>query len=564
MHLICAVIQEVFKLQSVRDFVEKYQNFLNFSDAGISILAAVFAAVLFFYRHLKKYIISKGSFNRYVDTVYNKEIRKELSKYYIPTRAQDVDPCEYDEIRENNGKFISCNLVPFFINEAFKESSSGQFFLVLADSGMGKTTFLLKLYHTYLKKHQLKGKRKIKLIPLANPDCMEKIKEIPDPENTILLLDALDENREAMYHCNEFLQSLIIETSSFYKIIITCRTHFFPTRNDEPAATGLVHTGKKRKGTEIVKKYISPFSDEEVKKYLKKRYFFKRKMQKEAFSIVSRVPSIMARPLILNWIDDLCGQRKEYQYLMQIYDTIIEKWLDREALENNTENLYRFSLAVSEYMFTHEVTTIPAKDIEEIASRNDILLEPIVAKSRSLLNRNGSGEYRFAHRSFLEYFVAFKVLSDLQMPDNAEQLWNMSGAKRLLFEMLVSSAERSDLGQVQDANEQISAYMEFTNSNCILDFLFQPAIQLSSENKKNGFTVSAWLPFLHMEGYSPNGTANVKDFFANTNGPIHYSTSNTGVDVGLIFDVKRIKHEVDTRLTVKINHQDLFSSLLRD
>lgn len=321
--------------------------------------------------------------------------------------------------------------------------------------------------------------------------------------------------------------------------------------------TGLVQAGKARKGTEIVKKYISPFCDEEVKKYLKKRYYFKRKMQKEAYAIVSKVPSIMARPLILNWIDDLCGQEKEYQYLIQIYDTIIEKWLDREALENNTENLYRFSLAVSEYMFAHEATTIPAKDIEKIASRNDILLEPIIAKSRSLLNRNGSGEYRFAHRSFLEYFIAFRVFSDLQMPDKAERLWNMSGAKRLLFEMLVSSAERSDLGQVQNVNEQILTYKEFTNSDCIMDFLFQPGLQLSSVNKKNGFIVNVWLPFLHMEGYSPNGAANVRDFFANTNGPVHYSTSNKGVDVGLIFDVKRNKREVDTRLTIKINHQDL-------
>lgn len=207
---------------------------MNFSDAGISILAAFFAVFIFLYRHLKNYIISRCSFNKYVDTVYNKEIRKELSKYYIPTRAQDIDPCEYDEIRENNGKFISCKLIPFFINEAFRESSTGQFFLILADSGMGKTTFLLKLYRTYLKKHHIKGKRNIKLIPLANPDCMEKIKEIPDSENTILLLDALDENREAMSNCNEFLQTLIMETSSFYKIIITCRTHFSQVETMSP------------------------------------------------------------------------------------------------------------------------------------------------------------------------------------------------------------------------------------------------------------------------------------------------------------------------------------------
>lgn len=41
-------------------------------------------------------------------------------------------------------------LIPFFIQAAFNEKSdSERFYLILADSGMGKTTFLINLYLRY-------------------------------------------------------------------------------------------------------------------------------------------------------------------------------------------------------------------------------------------------------------------------------------------------------------------------------------------------------------------------------------------------------------------------------
>ena len=556
MLFLSSVIQQIKDLfPDLLNFINTFQPYLDFISAMIGILVSLGAFITFLIELWKKVIKPNRSFAKFVDSVYSKETRKESLKYYIPTRAQDIDPCEYDEIRENNGKYLSCLLIPFFIKDAFKDSSAGKYYLILADSGMGKTTFMLRLYRECLRKFHFPKRRNVELIPLADPKCLEKIMRIEYPEKTILLLDALDENKDAMNSYREFFAELMEETSGFYKIVITCRTQFFPNSDAEPETTGLIQIGKTNKCTEIVKKYLAPFSDEEVQSYLKKRFRFKKKLQKRAFEIVCKVPAVMARPLILNWINFLCDSQDEYKYLYQIYDTIIEKWLDREVLENNKHSLYTFSCTISNYMFMRGTTTIPARTVEKIASRNEISLEPIIARSRSLLNRNGNGEYRFAHRSFLEYFIVFDIISKLQLPENAEDIWSIGGAKQFLLEILVDSAERTDSKQIHHATQQISAYKEFSNADSITEFFQNPKLKLSHKNNDDGFTIEGWLPLIGLEGYDRNGTFNLNTFFASANGPVHCTASSKGVDIGLIFDVQRKGDdgEFSTQLTTRVN-----------
>ena len=79
---------------------------------------------------------------KYLNLIVDNQTKQSM-KYYIPTRAQKVDPCGEDFMGH-----ASFELVPFFINEVFKNSEK-QYFIIWADSGMGKTTFLLKLFFTY-------------------------------------------------------------------------------------------------------------------------------------------------------------------------------------------------------------------------------------------------------------------------------------------------------------------------------------------------------------------------------------------------------------------------------
>lgn len=528
-----ATVETIF---TVTQFIDKHQPILDFIVSIMEILGCLSPIIV---SVIWTMLISPHiKFKRFVNSVYTQENLREVLKYYIRTRAQDMDPCEQDEIKENNGKYISCNLISFFLKDAFIKSSSGKYYLVLADSGMGKTTFLLRLFRECLRVFNAPWKLKVKLVPLTELDCLERIKEFPNPENTILLLDALDENKAAINNCNDFFDELITATAGFNKIVITCRTQFFPSNKDEPSYTNYIQVGRRNKKTEIVKKYLAPFTDEEVKLYLKKRFRFKFKLQKRAFTIVQRVPNIMARPLILNWINFLCDSKEDYRYSYQIYDTIITKWIEREDLGHSERKLFELSRSIADYMFNHETTTIPAAKVEEIATKKEVNLEPIIAKSRSLLNRNGQGEYKFAHRTFLEYFIVFGIVAKMRMPEKTDFLWSLSGARRFLLEILISSVETTNSEKLIEVEMELGLYKDFTGTDNIIEFIQNPKLHLTQRNNDIGFTVEAWQSFEDTAALDIIDIFRLSESIVNSEGAIHKTVADDRMlDIGLIFTV---------------------------
>lgn len=338
----------------------------------------------------------------------NQDLKKAL-KYYVSTKGQDIDPCIESEDYVRNS-FISRNLIDLFTENIFK-SSEMRYFIILADSGMGKTTFLLKLFFSYYKK--ISKKYNINFVYLGYENSITLIKKIENKSNTILLLDAFDEDIYAIENYNERLKVICNETELFYKVIMTCRTQFFPDNQHEPKNTGKLKFGTGNKKIEFVKYYISPFCDEEIDKYLKKKFhFFKKNKRKRAKKLVANCPNLMIRPMLLSYIDDLLEDKeKQYKYTHEIYRQLVYKWIDREAIDN--DRLYNFSDKVAEYMYINKTVYISQNKIENLCREYNIQLRSIEAKSRSLLNRNAIGEYKFAHKSILEYFLAKKAFEDL-------------------------------------------------------------------------------------------------------------------------------------------------------
>ena len=129
-------------------------------------------------------------------------------------------------------------LISHFLNVSFNDKKESQkFYLILADSGMGKTTFMINLYVRYHSFFNHNQKYKMRLFPFRDPRILDKIKEIgpEEAQNTILLLDAFDEDKgllqqegeEVLSEEQRFRRRMdeIIETvQDFREVIITSRT----------------------------------------------------------------------------------------------------------------------------------------------------------------------------------------------------------------------------------------------------------------------------------------------------------------------------------------------------
>lgn len=538
---------------NIQDPDSTLNTLVSFFDSIQGILVFGFTIVMFL---VSKYLLtlkSKKSFKKFLSDNY-KESKIVLKKYYIPTRAQDIDPCEKDEIRDGCGDCQTYSLIDFFTKEAFTSDCQDKYFLVLADSGMGKTTFLLKLYQTLSKRRQAK----VVMVPLSLNDCIKEIQKIEDKENTILLLDAFDENKNAMRNYKTFLSNLLNTTEKFRKVVITCRTQFFPDKASEPDQSGRIRIGTGEKKDEIVRKYISPLNDAELKKYLRKKYGFSRNKQQQALEIIEKVPALMARPIILSWIDFLCTEPTSFTYSFEIYRTIIDKWIEREIYDNVTaDQLMEFSMTLSRNMCKDEISSMQAFRVVNIAGSRGINLDSITAKSRSLLNRDGNGNYKFAHRSFLEYFMAYDHFNSIRLPENISYLFRMTGYKRFLFEMLLDSAEKSDVPSVPS---DITRFQKFhsllsqTNHTLLDALIYWDAVKIERIHTHDVLRIITRFSY-------PNYTVKPDDkIMLIKNSPLHlpshlfsYKKPPHSPLLIVLFDVKRASDcypEVKTHITL--------------
>lgn len=394
---------------------------------------------------------------KYLNLVIDNQVKRAM-KYYIPTRGQNIDPCNEEEYATRHS-FITKKMINFFVKEVFKNDEA-QYYIILADSGMGKTTFLLKLFFQYYKR--IFRKYNITFVPLSLENSIERIRRVKDKSSTILLLDAFDEDRYAIEDYNKRLRIICDATEEFYKVIMTCRTQFFPNNKSEPKYTGKIKFGVGNKSIEFVKYYISPFSDVDIAKYLKKKYrFFGKRTRIEAEKLIKRCPRLMMRPMLLNYIDDLIKEEGEFAYIYQIYEVLVQKWIERESVPS--ESLYTFTKELALLMFREKKLLRPHFEFENLCKNFESELNPIEAKAKSLLNRNAEGLYKFAHKSIYEYVLSSIALKDSNFRKELVEtdFVGLDMAKLFFEEMCanyIKTENVSDLRYMRIKEENLSGY----------------------------------------------------------------------------------------------------------
>lgn len=347
---------------------------------------------------------------------YTPDSIKRSLRHFIAPMCQDLDPSGGDEPRMVYG--VRQQLFDA-LDDALSKPNTYKHLILLADSGMGKTTALLNYYVRHLRRWR-KSEYKLALVPLSNSNADDQIKGISDQRDTVLFLDALDEDTSAVTDHRDRLRVLLKLTSEFRAVVISCRTQFFSKDEEIPRETGIIKVFARPAGEEAAyyfhKIYLSPFSDEQVEKYINRLYpFWQVEQRARAKQMVSKIPHLTARPMLLAHIDDLVRARHGFQYSYELYEEMIRAWLKREqGFIENTADLREFSerLAVDIYVNRVERKSerVKKSEVTTLANHWRIPVEDWKLTGRSLLNRDAEGNYKFAHRSIMEYLFVKRFL----------------------------------------------------------------------------------------------------------------------------------------------------------
>lgn len=340
---------------------------------------------------------------------------------YIKTWFQSNPPHDLDEPYQAQFEDPRTDSIDFFIKHVLKtDNKKPPYYCILGGSGMGKSTFVVNLVWKYINKYREKTlPYPIKLIYCGesiegNESLLDRIKNIDNQRSTILILDALDENNDAIEEYSIFFNDLFASITNFRIVIITCRTQFFEKREEEPNFLPVRDPAKKEQ-KRFKKYYISPLLNDEVEHYLNKKYLLHFSAKRKAKSIVNNCKKIMARPLLLSYLDELLKSEIENreESIVQIYEILINKWLEREAnfatadekTETYIQTLLDFSNELALCMAQPTYSKQQVVDIITKYEANTLIRERNL-KGRSLLNRNSRNEFKFAHKSFMEFLVA--------------------------------------------------------------------------------------------------------------------------------------------------------------
>jgi len=336
-------------------------------------------------------------------------------RYYVPPLCQSVDPAGGEESR-----LLHSVQAPLFetFDRALSSNSEDKYHILLADSGMGKSSAVIN----YCVRHQRRWRKKyhVAIVPLGIPDADERIRKIENKAKTSLFLDALDEDTLAIVDHVERMRLLIRDTHEFRKVVITCRTQFFSSDEEIPRETGVIKIAARSAGEPaeqlFYKVYLAPFSDDQISAYLKRRYpMWKLTKRKEAFRMIEKIPLLSARPMLLAHVDDLLRSNAEFRFSYQLYEEMVESWIRREkGFIKEPKTLREFSerLAADLYLNRARRGTerITKPELINLAQAWGTPISDDKLSARSLLNRDAEGNFKFAHRSIMEYLFVRRFL----------------------------------------------------------------------------------------------------------------------------------------------------------
>jgi formylglycine-generating enzyme required for sulfatase activity len=391
------------------------------------------------------------------------DYKKYIPKYYIPSRCHDEKGAD---------KGLLHDYVLEWLNDPKRKLLA-----VLGDYGIGKTSFCYKFACDLAEAAEylpvvVELKTVMEVGWRASIEREVKSRKKEGKRHLLLILDGFDEVSVAFDEkmVLKEIENLSEATREYGKVILTSRTQFFRSREEEGET--LVQRWKRFFGIEgprsmvysrFERIYVSLFDDGQIREYLDLSLGKEEsaKFWNETVEKVFNVKDLVSRPILIELIvSDLDAVRNIEGRVTpgKLYQTIAERWREREEqrlfeaveVEKIPKNIMLFMEELASWMLAKGVDRLHFETLRDAINAyfddttKEMLrlsLDKLDYKIRNctFLSRNEKeGYYAFAHRSFIEFFVARKLAREI--PENTAQEIKISDETALFVSEFVSPA----------------------------------------------------------------------------------------------------------------------------
>uniref|UniRef100_UPI0040567BC8 SUMF1/EgtB/PvdO family nonheme iron enzyme n=1 Tax=Candidatus Electronema sp. TaxID=2698783 RepID=UPI0040567BC8 len=361
---------------------------------------------------------------------------EELARCYVEPHLQERCPAT----RRRNGCPPAPRQAAFSLLNRFLDSGqprcrdgSHQLFL-LAEAGAGKTSLLLMVKLMQLAGFWPPGCR-CELFRLGR-DTLNQIAAVDGKSDTVLLLDGLNEDSAAQNRVGARLLELLEAGWDFRRVIITCRTFFFPDVISTPTGHLII---RGMTGYNCPALHLAPLDDRQTQELLRKRLamgssgylglqsFGAARQRTQALQLADQVEDLRCRPLLLQHVATLleAGEGRRWN-LYTMYEALLRHWLAHKlellkerhgsSLLPNLAELFNACVRVARWMEEQGRHEIAEKDLWELLCEdaNTCWLDRFETDPLSLLCKTSERAFRFRHSTFREFLLAYALVNDRQ------------------------------------------------------------------------------------------------------------------------------------------------------
>jgi uncharacterized protein YjbI with pentapeptide repeats/DNA-directed RNA polymerase specialized sigma24 family protein len=308
----------------------------------------------------------------------------------------------------------------------------------------------------------------------------------------VLILDGFDEmaarvtpvvTRRNFFELNRCVQGRA-------KIMLTCRTHYFRSQKEEgeivfgesstyrsEGARDLYWELIARHGFRIA--YLRPFQLRQIEQYVA---IARKHDSQAAFKKIKDIYNLLElsqRPLLLEMIVKSLDKLGDKDInASTLYEVFTDAWIHRDRWRDvlSPESKLQFLMSLARSLWKEDLTVIHYNKLREhlqaeLAAEVDepqkLLEIDNEVRTASFLTRDNMGNYGFAHKSYMEFFLARHLASRLALREGEEESLSLS---RLSPEVLGFLRDMIDLVSTADLCQKIlqSEYKPRISENALL------------------------------------------------------------------------------------------------